>query len=433
MDDRWLYGWALGYVAVGAASLLIPLYAMTLGGGPLLVGVLASTAAFAGVPGALLWGRLASRARRRRPFVLVALAATAAVLAATPLIRTPWLLVAANAALWFVVSAAAPVLNLVVVDGLPEDRWESSIGLLNAYQGYGWVCGLLVGTVWTAVEPLALGPRFSQVALFWLLAAIALAGLVVVRIHYPEPVSVPERRFRQFYRRIGVQPLTERVVRFAPIGPERAYWAIDAARAERIPDLGTPLWRYMAAVAVFSVGFAVFWAPMPAYLVGRELATGAVFALFLVSSVGSAVSYARVRGVSSRLGLVNTQTGALAVRGVLLPPVAVVGGLSTATRLPLLGALFAAIGATWAVVAVTATAIVARVAPAPDRAEALGLYTAVFGAGSGLGSIAGGALATHVGYGATFTVAATLVLVAAGITFANVAGPTTGGPRPLQE
>jgi MFS family permease len=59
--DRWLAAWGLGYVAVGAASLLIPLYAISLGAGPFLVGVLAATAAFAAVPGALLWGYLADR------------------------------------------------------------------------------------------------------------------------------------------------------------------------------------------------------------------------------------------------------------------------------------------------------------------------------------------------------------------------------------
>jgi MFS family permease len=66
--DRWLYGWGVGYAAVGGASLLVPLYALELGGGPALVGLLAAAAAFAGVPGALLWSRLAERAdRRRRP------------------------------------------------------------------------------------------------------------------------------------------------------------------------------------------------------------------------------------------------------------------------------------------------------------------------------------------------------------------------------
>lgn len=113
--DRWLAGWALGYVAVGAASLLVPLYALSLGGGPLLVGVLASTAAFAGVPGALLWGWLATRTGRRRVFVQIALVATALVLAATPFVRTAWPLVAVNTLLWFVVAAASPVLTLLVV------------------------------------------------------------------------------------------------------------------------------------------------------------------------------------------------------------------------------------------------------------------------------------------------------------------------------
>jgi hypothetical protein len=54
MEDRWLLGWGLGYAAVGGASLLVPLYALELGGDHVLVGLVAATAAFAGVPGALL-------------------------------------------------------------------------------------------------------------------------------------------------------------------------------------------------------------------------------------------------------------------------------------------------------------------------------------------------------------------------------------------
>lgn len=59
--DRWLYGWGLGYGAVGAASLLVPLFAITLGADAFTVGVIAATAAFAGVPGALLWGWLVAK------------------------------------------------------------------------------------------------------------------------------------------------------------------------------------------------------------------------------------------------------------------------------------------------------------------------------------------------------------------------------------
>lgn len=38
--DRWLVAWAMGYAAVGAASLLIPLYAISLGAGAFLVGLM---------------------------------------------------------------------------------------------------------------------------------------------------------------------------------------------------------------------------------------------------------------------------------------------------------------------------------------------------------------------------------------------------------
>ena len=419
MLDRWLSGWALGYVAVGGASLLIPLYALALGGGPLLVGVLASTAAFAGVPGALLWGRLATRTDRRRPFLLVALGATAGVLALTPLVRSPWALVAANAALWFVVSAAAPVLNLVMVDGVPEERWASRIGSLNTYQGYGWVAGLLVGTVWTGAVPSVLDPVLAQQLLFWLLAAVAVAGFLVVRLRYPEPSTVSERRFREVYRTLGIGPTTGRVVRWVPIGPSRAYWALTGVRRDHLANLRTPLWRYFGSVALFAVGSAMFWAPMPAYLTAAGFAAGAVFVLFLLSNVGSTACFGHVDSVAARLGTTGAQTAALAVRVVLFPLVALVGGWTVGARGPVLGALFLGIGVTWAVIAVTATGLVTRLSDPADRAEALGLYTAVMGVGTGAGSVAGGALVARVGYGATFGLAAAVVLLGAAVLLAD--------------
>lgn len=65
-------------------------YALSLGGGLLLVGVPASTAAFVGVPGALLWRRLAARTECRQSFVPMALGVTSTVLAVMPLVRSPW-------------------------------------------------------------------------------------------------------------------------------------------------------------------------------------------------------------------------------------------------------------------------------------------------------------------------------------------------------
>lgn len=138
-SDRWLYAWALGYAAIGAASLLVPVYALVLGADPFVVGLVEATAGLAGVPGALLWGRLADRTGQRRTFVIITLVGTGIVLAIFPFVDTLSFVVTANAVLWFTVAAATPVVTLFMIEGVPEREWEARIGLLNAYQRYGWV------------------------------------------------------------------------------------------------------------------------------------------------------------------------------------------------------------------------------------------------------------------------------------------------------
>ena len=418
MSDRWLQGWAVGYAAVGAASLLVPLYALALAGGPALVGLLSATAAFAGVPGALLWGRLATRVERRRPFVLVALGAATLVLAALPFVESRWLLVGVNAALWFVVSAAAPVLNLIVVDGAPAEEWADRIGRLNAYQGYGWVAG----TGWTVLVPrlTTLPPLASTRLLFGLLAGLAGLGFLAVRVWYPDPTSIRESVFRARYRRLARETLgSGRFLRTVPFGPARVYWSLVTLRPERVRAvLGTPLRRYLLATACFSTGFAVFWGPMPAYLTARSLDTGTVFALFLVGNVGSAATYARVGLLTERVGETRAQTLALLARVVLFPAVGVVG--ATALALPAIALCFLAIGVTWGVVAVTATAVVTRLSTPDERGEVLGIQTALVGGATGVGSALGGLIAGDAGYTTTFVGAGALVLV--GVTLV-VVGP----------
>ncbi|KKF39957.1 MFS transporter, partial [Halorubrum saccharovorum] len=75
---------------------------------------------------------------------------------------------------------------------------------------------------------------------------------------------------------------------------------------------------------------------------------------------------------------------------------------------------FAVIGVTWAAIAVTAAALVTRLAPPAIRGEALGAYGALVAIGGGLGGIVGGWLASF-GYSITFAAAGGTVVVGAGI------------------
>jgi MFS family permease len=416
--DRWLYGWSLGYAAVGAASLLVPLYAIELGAGALLVGLLAATAAFAGVPGAIIWGRLASSSGRRRPFVLAALGATAGVLALMPLLGSAWLVLGLNAALWFVVAAAAPVLSLIMVDGVHQDDWDRQFAKLNSYQGYGWLGGLLAGAAWNAVAVRYVS-EVAAVRLFFLVAAAgALVGGLVVRVWYPPKSTLSERQFERVFRRITRGGWgAGRYVRSVPFGPGRLYWALRTVRLKTVRRrFGRRLTTYLLAVMLFFLGFSVFFGPLPAYLTGVGYGTDAIFALFVVSSAGSAVSYGRVGELLTTRDPGELQREALVLRAAAFPLVVVLGSALPATfGLPVVAVVFGVIGAAWAVVAVTATSLVTRLAPASTRGEALGAYTALGGLGGGVGSALGGVVAAEAGYLVTFGVAGLLVLTSVGV------------------
>ncbi|MFB6221521.1 MAG: MFS transporter [Halolamina sp.] len=405
-SDRWLYAWATGYAAVGGASLLLPLYALSLGADAFYVGLMASTAAFAGVPGALLWGRLASRTGRRRPFVLVALVATTLVLLLSPLLSSPAMLVVGNAALWFVVSAASPVLNLVVVEGVEQSAWDGRIARLNALQGWGWLAGLLVGTVWTVLAPKAgIDPLTAQRVLLGGFGGVAaVAVLLFARFYPPAPHTSPER-FASGYRRIARTGFgAGRYLRAVPYGPTRIYWGLRALRSGGIRDrFGGSLVGYLAAVTLFSAGFSVFWGPMPAYLVGLGFSDGVIFLCFLAGTVGSTVCYEPVADLTERFQAQRLQLGALGVRAALFVGTAFIAGAV------LVGGAFVAIGVTWAVIAVTTTGIVTRLATERVRGEALGLVAALAGLGGGIGNAVGGAIAAAVGAFVTFALAAVLV------------------------
>jgi len=429
MSDRWLYGWGLGSVAFGGASLVVPLYVVDLGGGPLVLGVLAAIAALVGVPGALWFGRIADRTGRRRGLVVGPLVATAVAVAAIPLTDSVAAVIVANAVVWFAFAAATPVLTLLAVAGVPESAWSERIADLNRFQGVGWALGLLLGTVWTVGGARFVSPAAATRLLFVPLA-LAAAGscAVVVRALPVEPGDGPApsgTRVRRAIRRAD-----RFSVRSATLPGALSRTDFRGLHPRRLAARFTPaLAAYFAAVLLFLSGFAAFFAPLPAFLTEVGFGSGGTFALYLTNSAAAAVAFGAVGRIATDRNVVRLQVAGLVGRGALLPVIAVVGAALGASALGFvaLGVAFAAVGLTWAVIAVTAGTIVTRLSPAAIRGEALGMYAALGALAGGLGSVAGGWLAAD-SYGLAFGFAGALVLAGATVVFA-VGRRVDGTPR----
>ncbi|GAB3686228.1 hypothetical protein GCM10028857_17960 [Salinarchaeum chitinilyticum] len=436
MRDGWLYAWGLGSVAFGGASLLIPLYAVGLGASPVDLGILASTAAVIGAPGAILFGRLANDVGHRRLLVVVTLVTVGLALAVVPLLTSVATVIVANAALWLVSASVAPVLTMLVVDGAPEGTWTERIGRLNTYQGYGWAGGLVLGTVWPLVGGQIFDPTEATRTLFWVLALCAGASAVGAARTLPRPAPGAGVTDGRDARRIArILARSRRGVKGATFAfsPNRLFWTTRQLRPRRIAARLTPtLAIYLVAAGLFFTGFAAFWAPLPLFLTETGFGSGQVFALYLVSSLGSAVLYDWAGTLATRYDVRVLQSAALGGRGVLFPLVALVPVIGAVPlELGTAGVALVLIGATWAVIAVVGTVIVTRLAPASIRGEILGVHTALGAIAGGVGGVLGGWAATF-GYAVAFAVAGglvvlggVLVLTLRGITGAT-RSPSTG-------
>ena len=414
MGRSWLFAWGLAAAAFGGASLIVPLYVVELGGGAAVLGVLFAAASFVGVPGALVFGNLADRTGRRRPFVLGALAVATVTTAVIPAVESVPLVIAANAALWLGFAAAGPVLTLLAVSGEPEDRWTAVIARLNAYQGIGWAAGLGLGFVVTAAVSLRYDSIAAQRAFLVVCAAIAAAGLALAaRSLPPDSAAASEPSPARLRRR--VREATRFNVRGAAFPFTLARFDPRGLHPRALVDRFSPaLAAYFAAVLVVFTGFGVFFAPLPAYLAGVGYGPSETFALYFALNAAAAAFYGRAGRLAEAYGVYEVHAGALLGRGVALPTVAVVGvaGGGTLLALGATGAVFAVIGLTWAAIAVTAAALVTRLAPPGIRGEALGAYGALVAVGGGLGGIVGGRLASS-GYPVAFAAAGGTVVVGA--------------------
>lgn len=416
-SDRWLYAWGLGYAAVGASSLLLPLYALSLGGGPFVVGTIEATAGLAGVPGALIWGSLADRTGQRRGFVLVSLLGSAIVLAVIPFAETIGHLLLLNGILWFLVAAATPVVTLFIIEGVVESRWGARIGLLNAAQRYGWVGGLVLGAIWLWVGT-ALVSTVGAQRTFFFVCAIGAAIATPLSFYWLPPTATtrPARLTRSEQSVSRLVTGSGRYLKLIPHAPARAIAALRNGGQSGTGRFGTALRRYFLAAFVFSAGFATFFGPVPAFLHALGLDSAAIFGLFILASLASAMLFVPTGELTAKWHPRSLQATALGVRTVLFPAIGAVTALSGVFVLWAgLGLGFVVLGITWAVVAVTGAGLVTRSAPSAVRGEALGVFTAVSGIGGGVGGLAGGYIAMRAGYLVTFATAGVLVFIALGV------------------
>lgn len=424
--DGWLYSVTIAMVAAGVAGLLVPLYIVQLGGGALQLGISAAVASVAGAPGAILAGRHADRTGDRRTVVIAALLASSLGLAVLPLVRTVWLVIAVYAVVALSVAALGPVLTMLVVNDRPASSWSRHIARLNRFQGYGTTLGFLLGTGWLVVVGPAASTVRSQRILFAIAAALGIVAAILAAKWLPSAVPPPvgRRRARTIATLLGRTTRDVRPATFS-YGFARLFWGLRSLPQRSLQalaaDLPRPLLLYFVAAFVFFTGFGAFWAPLPLFLTDVNLSSGGIFGVYLLNNVGSTLLFGRAGQYCDSYDVRLLQTGALSLRACCFLVVGLLGGtlgvnaigLSLGT-LPVIAAVLAIIGVSWAFIAVSGTVIVSRTAPAQSRGGILGTYAALAAVAGATGNVLGGLLAQWA-FEAAFLLSVVFVAIGGGV------------------
>jgi MFS family permease len=396
-------------MAIGPVGTLAQLYILELHGSVLDIGLAATFFAAASIPAAIFWGFITDRVQTRKSLVVWSYILIAGILFSFVFVRTVYGIILVYSAFSFLSSAFATPLNLLIMETQPKASWASAFARFSMISSVGTTLGMLIGVGWGDFLPLNL--------LVIVLGALSLvsAGLSVQMIK--EPVTVFERSMivmisQSFYQMLLALPLL-----FLKI-PK----VMDFRRVFRSVKFGLtrePALIYLS-IGAFYFASGLFNTSLVPSLFAARVSNSQVFAVSLVGMIVQTLSF---NYLGKRIR--ETVIRRTAVQGLLLRAFSYAGFAIAVLYLAGLRYLGAALffyplgaGIAYAYYYAASNVMVFNTLGRTNQGSSLGVYSAVVGMATMVGSFISGLISFYVGYYATFIAAALWLGLAASLTSA---------------
>ena len=385
--------WRLGFffheTAFGLLSVFIPLYVVTLGGSLVDIGIMASVSLFAAIPASLFWGYICDRTRRYKLYILLSFVSVTILLYLFTLTTSIGLFVVLYAVMSaFHVAHEAPK-NVLIAEHYSREDWEKSYAFYEGFTEIGWLLGLLLGFIVSALD-------FNSNSILLLCSGLNLIAFILSIFLVADPMLIFERRL------VSIEKKIDRT--------SRSVWAAskvldgmplrEKLRSESFLAFGTGL-------LLFSLASSIFFTPLPIFF-SQQLALPAsmVFMVYMLNSGGAVAGYF-FAGKSTRAEEKVRVRRIVFFRGILvfllvaLVQIAVYPTVAAAVILILMG--FA-----YALYYVFTLSLSMELTPAGRT----GLFDVLVSAGGACGSFVGPLLAQMFGFLPQFLIACTIFFLA---------------------
>jgi MFS family permease len=394
---RWFYSQLPVDIAAGPVSTLIQLYILELHGTVIDVGLAITLYNAVSIPAAIVWGYVTDRFQSRKTIIVLSSVAVSANLVLLPLARSISGAALVYALFALVSSASATPTNLLIMETQRKSRWASAFAKSSMVSSVGTTLGLLLGIAWSSVLPLSL----LVLPLAVLSSVSALLSVVMIAqpaISFEREVIAMQRRSLQ--QRLLALPLLflrlPNIVDFKSV-----FKGLRNTLTRQLPLLYLSIFAFYIASGLFNTSF------VPS-MEQAGLSASEVFLVTMVANTAQVVSFVFAGPYVERRDLRKAAVAGLLLRsgcyatiGIL---VGLAGGLSylggTLVLYPLAG------GLAFAIYYTASNTMVFNTLGAKNQGSRLGVYSALVGVATLVGSFVSGYVSFYVGYFATFILAA---------------------------
>jgi len=389
---RWLIGFVFYKIAFGLLSVLLPLYiTQTVSQGNLVIwGIFTATATFLAIPFAFLWGYLCDTTQRYRFFILMSFATVTVLLYIFSLTTNLLMLGALYTLIAIFEVAHEPPTNVLIAETYSHTEWKHGFASYEAWTELGWVIGLLSGFLLAA---LSVGNSIMLlISVFFSFVSFVAAAIFVM-----DPALIFERGLVSIEKSISVVERGAVLLSKADTDSQ----PLEEFKQESISAL-------CVGLVLFALATSMFFTPLPIFF-ARDLSlqTSTIFVLFLLNSTSCFLGYFRIkRRAESSEGNKFIKRIALLRSGLVLLLI-FVGVSPFFGALALLITVLVAMGLAYAFYSISVVSLSMEVIP---RGKA-GLFTALIGTGSAVGSFTGSIIAENMGFQYTFLTSAACFLL----------------------
>lgn len=398
-------------MAVGPISTFVQLAILATYGqdlGTVYVGLVVTLFNGVTIPAAMIWGFTTDRFHQRRPIIVISFFLISGDILALLFARSIYLIAVLYGVFSLLYSASATPYNLLIMETQPKPRWASAFANFSMISSIGTTLGLLLGIFWTAVLPFE-----------WMLiplAAFSLLSAVLSITMIKEPPFVFERQMmvlqkRSFYERLLAIPMIFlRIPRAADF--KSVFKGLRSELTSQIPVLYLSICMFYLASGIFNTSL------VPA-MYAKTFTESQVYLVLLVAMVVQIISFRYIGPFLEKRSLIKTAVGGLALRSccyaALGASVLFLPGLDYIAP----SLIFYPIGAGIAFAAyytASNTMIFNSLGPR-SQGSSLGVYSALVGLSTMVGSLISGFTSYFLGYDTTFVLAALCLAASALLTY----------------